>query len=90
MNKKKILLNNKILNTNEKEEIQRLDEEISKECADKEYEKLANIVGNLETSAGTTNLTNIWKSMRKVFAKNTRPLPTGVKNIEGKGSVISE
>ena len=41
-------------------------------------------MGNLETSAGTTNLTNIWKSMMKVFPKNTRPLPTGVKIIEGK------
>ena len=84
LNKKKAILKKKTQSKKDNEELESLDNEISDECADKEYEKLSNILGDLETSAGSTNITNIWKQMKKSYPKNTRPLPTGVKNIEGK------
>ena len=38
----------------------------------------------LETESGATNSTNIWKEFRKAYPKKQRPVPSGVKNIQGK------
>ena len=46
----------------------------------KEYKKLEKVVGDLEADTNT----NIWKELRKAFPRNSKPLPTGVKNVKGK------
>ena len=50
----------------------------------KNLKKLSNIFKSLETDSGSTNLTEVWKQMRKSFPKKNKPLPTGVRNIKGK------
>ena len=63
-----------------------LNTDITKEVADREYDKIEKILGNLETE---TNC-NIWKEMRKTFPTKLKPLPTGVKNLEGKLTASSK
>ena len=68
----------------EKEKVKQIEDEITKECEDKEYEKLTKILGDLESEKGGTNVTNIWRQMRKSYPKKGKPIPTGVKNYKGK------
>ena len=42
------------------------------------------VLGELETESGGTNSTNVWKEFRKAYPKKSRPVPTGVKNVQGK------
>ena len=84
MEKKRTILKKKLIDQDDTDEIERLDGEISEECSDKEYDKIVDILGGLENESGSTNTTNIWKQMKKAFPKQTKPLPTGVKNVEGK------
>ena len=81
MNKKKDLLKKKVKNQKDLEDMEMLDKEITKECEEKEWEKLNNILGSLDSP--DTN-TNIWKQMRKAYPKKMKPLPTGVKDMEKK------
>ena len=46
--------------------------------------KLVKIVGDFETESGGTESTNVWKQFRKAYPKKSKPIPTGVKNINGK------
>ena len=62
----------------------KIDELISKECLDFEFDKLKKVLGELETESGGTHSTNVWKEFRKAYSKKIRPVPTGVKNIIGK------
>ena len=84
MGEKKTILKKKELSREDKDKIDTIDEEISIECEDKEYQKLENILESLETDSGSTTVTKIWKQMRKSFPSKSKPLPTGIKNIEGK------
>ena len=67
------------------DKIQDLDMVKTKECENKEYEKLVNILGSLETIEGSTHNTNIWKQMKKFFPNKSKPITTEVLNIEKKG-----
>ena len=84
MNKKKAILKKKTLTEKDKREIDSIEEEITQNCEDQEFEKLSNILESLETDSGNTHPNQVWKQMRKSFPKTSKPLPTGVKNIEGK------
>ena len=81
MEEKKIILNKKHLSAEDKNAIKIVDARISKECEEGEWEKLQQTLGGLDTSEGNTN---IWLQMKKAFPKKVQPLPTGVKNFEGK------
>ena len=80
MGQKKSILRKKTLSTEEENEIDSIEKEITDEIADQEFQKLENIIGNLEADTNS----NIWKEMRKAYPKNSIPLPTGVKNVKGK------
>ena len=84
MDKKKVILKKGNLNYKDIQEINKLDEELTVECSDKEFEKVTKICGTFETNSGVTNVTNIWRQFKKAYPKITKPLPTGVKNVEGK------
>ena len=80
MNRRKEILKSKSkLTPTLKEELENIETMITNECADKEYEKLQKVLGNIESAIRGTNNTNIWKEMRKAFPNKTKPLPTGVK-----------
>ena len=85
INEKKMLLKQAKLNSDSVEDkIEVIDQLISKECEDKEYEKLVKVVSELETECGGIDLTNVWKQFLKAYPKKTHPIPTGIKNISGK------
>ena len=84
MKRKNQIVKIKEKTTEDKQKIDELDQIIGKECEDKEIEKLQSVLGSLESLAGHTNNTNVWKQMKKAFPSKTRPNPTGVLNIEGK------
>ena len=83
INKKKDILKKDNLGVEDTENINYLDKMITEQCENREYEKLVNIVGSLETCEGSTNNTSIWKQLRKSFPNKNRPIPTGVTNSEG-------
>ena len=56
-----------------------IDKQISEECSNKEFEKLVNVVGDLDSVGGGTNSTSIWKQFQKAYPKKTNPIPTGIK-----------
>ena len=66
------------------EKIENIENKIGSECEDMEWEKITKVLGKLETIDGSTDNKNIWKETRKAYPKKVKPLPTGVKNIEGK------
>ena len=84
MEEKKQLLKRKVISLEEKQRIINIAEEITKECEDKEYNKLVKTLGQLESETGQTNNTNFWRQLRKSYPKKSKPLPTGIKNIKGK------
>ena len=84
LNKKRVLLKKKELEKKDKIEFKNLNDHIVKECEDMEYQKLTKVLGSIESDSGDTNTTNIWKEMRRAFPKKTKPMPTGMKNVEGK------
>ena len=81
MEEKKNILRNKYLLTEDREKIEKLDSKITKECEEREWKKLQKVLGNLDTQEGNNN---IWTQMKEAFPKKKKPLPAGVKNIEGK------
>ena len=58
-----------------------LEAKISGECEEKEWEKLREVLKGLDTSERNTQ---IWKQMKRAYPNKTKPVPTGVMNIEGK------
>ena len=80
MNMKKNIKRKKKMTLEDEQVIDDIEKEITDDIADREYENIEKIVGNLE--ADTNH--NIWKEMRKAFPTKSKPLPTGVKNLEGK------
>ena len=84
MEEKKILLKKRGISVEEKVRVLEIDEEITQECEDKEYDKLVKTLGELESETGQTNNTNIWRQLRKSYPKKSKPIPTGIKNIKGK------
>ena len=84
MNEKKEIVKGKKMGIEEQSKVNEIDKQITEEIADKEYEKLKKILGDIETDGGETNYTGIWKEMRKAYPKKNKPLSTGVKNVSGK------
>ena len=85
MNQKKTLMKaatHKTMAVNDK--LEEIEKHITEECANKEYEKLVKVINDLETKAGGTDSTNVWKQFRKAYPKKNKPIPTGVKNLKGK------
>ena len=83
MNERKIIMKHKHISEDEHDRIETIETRISEECSEKEIENLKEALGELELGGGTNN-TNVWKQMRKAFPKKAKPLPTGVKNEQGK------
>ena len=81
INKKRALLKKKHMTPHDMENIENIDIEISKECEEREWEKLQKVVKELDSSEINTTM---WKQMRKSYPKKFKPLPCGVTNIEGK------
>ena len=69
MEEKKQLLKRKVIRLEEKQRIINIEEEITKECEDKEYDKLVKTLGQLESETGQTNNTNVWRQLRKSYPK---------------------
>ena len=46
--------------------------------------KLSKVIGVLENDSDVNNVTNIWRQFKKAYLKKSKPLPTGVLNVEGK------
>ena len=63
MTKMKEIHKNRKLTKNDVDSIDQIEKEITKEVADKEYEKFERVLGDLESNTNT----NIWKEMRKSF-----------------------
>ena len=84
LNERKKLLKKKSPSDKDLLKLEKIEEKVSIEIADKEFEKLEKALGNLETDSGATDYTNIWKEMRKAYPKTLKPLPTGVMNVMGK------
>ena len=82
MKKKKEIIKKKILCEKDKDKLEVLVKEISLAYENREWEKLTNILGSLETENGSTNNTKVWKEMSKAYPKKSKILPTGVNNIE--------
>ena len=82
MKEKKEIIKKRKLGEYDKEIIDEIDRKIGEECEDKEWKKLMNVLGSLETDRGDTNNTNVWRELRKAFPNKTRQTPTGVMNIE--------
>ena len=80
MIEKKNILRKKTLTKIDEDIIEDIETQITGEIADKELNKLEKIVGDLEADTNK----NIWNELRKAYPKNSKPLPTGVKNIQGK------
>ena len=81
ISRKTEIMKKKYHDSNDVELIEIIENEISMECKEREWQKLNRILGDLED--GDTN-TNIWKEMKKAFPTKVKPLPTGVRNIENK------
>ena len=85
MNERKKISKQKTISEVEEDKLDEIEKQITDECSNKEMEKLARVLGKLDTEKGGTNTTNVWKEFRKAYPKKSKPLPTGVKNINGKG-----
>ena len=84
MNRKKNILRKQNLKIEDLRKIDEIEKHITKDIEDKEFKKIQKVLGEIETKKEKLNSTNIWKELRKAFPKKTKPLPTGVKNIQGK------
>ena len=80
MDIKKLLLKKRVLQREDEERIDEIENEITKEIADMELEKIERAMGDLDSDTNK----NIWKELRKAYPKNTPPIPTGVKTINGR------
>ena len=67
MEKKKNILKKSKLSPLDRQEIDQLDEEITVECTDREFEKLSKFIGVLENDSGVTNVTNILRQFKKAY-----------------------
>ena len=61
MEEKKSLLKKKNISVEEKQRVKNIEEEITQEFEDKEYEKLIKTLGHLESEGDQTDNINIWK-----------------------------
>ena len=84
MNEKREIIRNKLKSEDDMVKLDNLNKAITNQCEDKEFEKLQKVLGEIETVSGSTNVTNVWKEMKKAFPKKSKPLPSGVLNIIGK------
>ena len=80
MTRRKLIKRKHKLETEDENELEQIEREITHEIADREFDKLNKILGNLETDTNS----NVWKEMRKAFPNKKKPLPTGVLNAQGK------
>ena len=80
LNEKKEILKKKNKTEEDERKVKDIEQELTDEIADKELEKLITVTGELDSEPNK----NIWREMRKTYPKKTNPIPTGVKNFEGK------
>ena len=84
MDKRKTILKKKSFSFEDEREVEDIEQNISNEIAEKEFDKLQKVLGTLDNNSEGTNYTNVWKELRKSYPKNSKPLPTGVQNVKGK------
>ena len=80
MLKRKTILKKKTLDLEDEEEVDRIERGITDEIANREFERLEKITGDLDVDSNT----NIWKELRKAFPPKSKPIPSGIKNMQGK------
>ena len=80
MEEKKVILKQKVVSTENQKKIEEIEQRITKEISESEFEKIKNVIGELDMEPNT----NMWKEMRKAYPKVTKSLPTGVKDFKGK------
>ena len=68
MNEKKTILRKKTKSEEDLENIEMIDKAISDECEEMENENLMKILGEIKNESGSSNNTNIWKEMKKIFS----------------------
>jgi hypothetical protein len=81
INQKRNILKKRHLSAEDYKALDELEAKISGECEEKEWEKLREVLKGLDTSERNTQ---IWKQMKRAYPNKTKPVPTGVMNIEGK------
>ena len=79
MDKKSLIFKQKIVTEENKREIEEIEQNITKEISEKEFEKLKTVIGEFENEPNS----NMWRELRKAYPKVNKPLPTGVKDIKG-------
>ena len=61
-----------------------VEKEITNEVAKDNRDKVMDSFKTLADTNGTININGIWSLKKKVFPKNTKPLPCAKKNVEGR------
>ena len=86
INEKKQLLKQASLSPHEVvDKVEVIDQMISKECEDKEFEKLVNVVSEPDTEVGGTDSTNVWKQFRKAYPKKIKSYSNWNKEYQWEG-----
>ena len=80
MLKIKSILKKKTLDLEDEEEVDMIQRGITDEIENREFEKHEKITSDLDVDSNT----NIWKELRKAFPPKYNPIPTGIKNMQGK------
>ena len=65
-------------------QIEEIDEVIAQECSKDNFEKIKENFQTFANQNDVLNTNGVWSLMRKVFPKNTQPLPVAKRNIDGK------
>ena len=65
-------------------ELTEVEEEISSEVGKDNRDKVMDSFKTLADTDGTININGLWNLKKKVFPKNTKPLPCAKKNVEGR------
>ena len=80
MEEKKSIMKQKERSKEDNIRITEIENSITEDIAKKEYEKLAKVMGDLDSEPNI----NMWRELRKAYPKKNKPIPTGIKNIKGK------
>ena len=80
MLKRKNILKKKNFDLDDEEQVDMIEQEITDEIANEEFEKLKKVTGDLDMDQNT----NVWKDLRKAFPPKVKQIPTGIKNLKGK------
>ena len=80
MEEKKVILKQKVVSNENQRKVEEIEQIITKEISEKEFERIKTVIGEFEIEPNT----NMWREMRKAYPKINKSLPAGVKDFKGK------